>query len=163
MAAIQKELKDLRESQHRVQTDLSTTSEQQFMGHVKSRIQGFDEIVASDEWKDYIATKAPYSRKTVYDMLAEAHVGRDLDTLAEIFAGFKPAKATLAGMVTPSLSGGGGAPVNLNGQSKPILRLSDRKRISEDFVKGKITKDIRDQWDKLFKEAEAEGRIDFNA
>jgi hypothetical protein len=30
-------------------------------------------------------------------------------------------------------------------------------------VKGKITKDIRDQWDKLFKEAEAEGRIDFNA
>lgn len=163
LAAIEKELKDLRESQHRVQSDLSTTSEQQFMGHVKSRIQNFDEIVASDEWKDYIATKAPYSRKTVYDMLAEAHVGRDLDTLAEIFAGFKPAKATLAGMVTPSLSGGGSAPIQLNGQTKPILKISDRKRVSDDFVKGKITKDVRDYWVNLFKEAEAEGRLDFNA
>ena len=163
LAAIEKELKELRESQHRVQTDLTTTSESQFMSHVKSRIQNFDEIVASDEWKDYIATKAPYSRKTVYDMLAEAHVGRDLDTLAEIFAGFKPAKATLAGMVSPSMSGGGSAPVQLNGQHKPILKLSDRKRVSDDFVKGKITKDVRDYWVNLFKEAEAEGRLDFQA
>jgi hypothetical protein len=163
MAAIQKELKDLRESQHRVQTDLSTTSEQQFMTHVKSRINSFDEIVASDEWKEYIATKAPYSRNTVFDMLKQAHEGRDIDTIAEIFAGFKPAKATLAGMVTPSLSGGGGAPVQLNGQHKPILKLSDRKRVSEDFVKGKITKDVRDYWVNLFKDAEAEGRLDFNA
>jgi hypothetical protein len=164
IAAIQRELKELREANSRVQTDLTTTSESQFMGHVKSRIKHFDDIVVSDEWKDYIATKAPYSRKTVYDMLAQAHTERDIDTIAEIFAGFKPAKAALAGMVTPSLSGGGSTPISTNGSGhKPTLKLSDRKRVSEDFVKGKIDKATRDHWDKLFKEAEAEGRLDFNA
>lgn len=156
------EIKELRESQNRVQTDLRTTSEEQFLSHVKSRISKFDDIVASDEWKAYIATKAPYSRNTVYDMLAKAHVDRDLDTIAEIFGGFKPSKATLAEMVSPSLTGGA-APIHTNGQQKPILKLSDRKKVSEDFVKGKITKEVRDQWDKLFKEAEAENRIDYNA
>lgn len=163
IAAIQKELKDLRESQAKVQTDLSTTSESQFVGHVKSRIPGFDQIIESQEWKDYIATKAPYSRSTIYDMLAKAHVERDIDTIVEIFGGFKPSKAVLAGMVSPSLSGGGAAPVHTNGQQKPMLKLSDRKKVSEDFVKGKIDKATRDYWDKLFKEAEAENRIDFNA
>jgi hypothetical protein len=66
-------------------------------------------------------------------------------------------------MVSPSLNGGGAAPVHTNGQQKPILKLSDRKRVSNDFVQGKITKEVRDYWDKLFKEAEAEDRIDFNA
>ena len=163
MAAIEKELKDLRESQTRVQTDLSTTSESQFVGHVKSRIPGFDQIIESQEWKDYIATKAPYSRNTVFDMLKQAHEGRDIDTIVEIFGGFKPSKATLATMVSPSLNGGGAAPIQTNGQQKPILKLSARKRVSNDFVQGKITKEVRDYWDKLFKEAEAEGRIDFNA
>jgi hypothetical protein len=162
MADIKKELKELREANTRVQTDLTSTSEEQFMSHVKSRIKHFDDIVASDEWKQYIATKAPYSRKTVYDMLAQAHVDRDLDTIVEIFGGFKPSKDALAAMVTPNL-GGGAPPVNLNGSRKPMLKLSDRKKVSDDFVKGKITKQVRDEWDKLFKEAEAEGRIDFNA
>jgi hypothetical protein len=162
LTAIEKELKELRESQSTVQTDLRTTSEEQFMSHVKSRIKGFDEIVASEEWKAHIATKAPYSRKTIYDMLAQAHMDRDIDTIVEIFGGFKPSKAALATMVSPSLHGGA-PPIQLNGQQKPMLKISDRKKVSEDFVKGKITKAVRDEWDKLFKEAEAEGRIDFNA
>lgn len=162
MADIKKELKELREANTRVQTDLSTTSESQFMDHVKSRIKHFDKIVASEEWKEHIGTKAPYSRKTIYDMLAQAHVDRDLDTIVEIFEGFKPSKETLAGMVTPTLSGGA-APVNTNGQQKPMLKISDRKKVSDDFVKGKINKETRDYWVNLFKEAEAEGRLDFNA
>jgi molecular chaperone GrpE (heat shock protein) len=162
LAELRKEIAELKESNTRVQTDLSTTSEQQFLTHVRSVIPNFDKIVESSEWREnYLPKKIPYSGgRTIYDALAEAHNKRDIETIKEIFSGFKPNKSALDLMRSPTLNGGD-PPRSLNGTSKTILKWSDRKKISDDFKMGRIKKEERDKWDKLFREAEAEGRIDY--
>jgi hypothetical protein len=157
---LRKEISELREANTRVQTDLTQTSEQQFLAHVKSVINNFDSVTSSKEWSEYLSERVPYSRKNIYDSLTEAHKERDLDTIKEIFAGFKPKKSALAAMTSPSLNGGS-TPVNTNGQQKPMLKWSDRKKISEDFRMGRIPLAKKNEWDKLFKEAEADNRIDY--
>ena len=157
---MRKEIEELRAANTRVQIDLTQTSEQQFLAHVKSVVKNFDGITGSKEWSEYLAKKVPYSRKTIYDSLSEAHEARDLDTIKEIFEGFKPNRAALAAMASPTLNGGS-APIDTSGNKKPILKLSDRKKISEDFRKGRLSREERDKWDKLYKEAEAEDRIDY--
>lgn len=158
---LKKEIAELKEASSKIQTDLTQTSEEQFLGYVKSVIKNFDTIVASKEWSEYLGSRAPYSRKSIHDLLTEAHMNRDADTIKEIFEGFKPSKSALASMVTPTL-GAGSAPPNLNGTQKPILKWSDRQKISRDFKFGRIDQAEKSKWDKLFKEAEAENRIDYS-
>jgi molecular chaperone GrpE (heat shock protein) len=162
LAELRKEIAELKESNTRVQTDLSTTSEQQFLTHVRSVIKNFDRIVESSEWREkYLPKLIPFSGgRTIYDALVEAHTKRDIETIKEIFDGFKPSKSALDLMRSPNLDGSA-PPVHLNGNQKPTLKWSDRKKISEDFRMGRIKKDEKDKWDKAFKEAEAEQRIDY--
>lgn len=164
LAELRKEIAELRESNTRVQTDLSTTSEQQFLTHVRSVIPNFDRTVESSEWRDkYLPKLVPYSGgRTIYDALAEAHTKRDIETIKEIFKDYKPSKSALDSMRSPPLDGSA-PPTQLNGNRKPILKWSDRKKVSEDFRMGRITKEKKDEWDRLFKEANAENRIDYQA
>ena len=169
LAELRKEIAELKESNTRVQTDLSTTSEQQFLTHVRSVIPNFDKIVESSEWREkYLPQKVPYSGgRTIYDALAEAHGKRDIDTIKEIFKDFKPSKSALDSMRSPPLDGSA-PPIQLNGSGKkPILKVSDRKKMNDDFRMGRIkTKEQRAEWDKwkqIFDEADREGRIDYSA
>ncbi len=163
---VRQEIKELRETSGRVETNLKTTSEEQFMSHVRENIKNFSAIVASSEWKDYLEQEAPFTDDKIYDLLNKAHTNRNLKKIKEIFEGFKPSKAALAKMVTPALNGGGASPISTNGIEKPILKLSDRKKMSEDKRMGRIKTPEQvaewNKWDKLFREAEAENRIDYN-
>jgi hypothetical protein len=161
LADVRKEIKELREANSKVQTDLTQTSEQQFFAHVKSSIKNFDSVTSSKEWADYLNTRVPYSRETKLEALTRAHHSRDFDTIKELFDDFKPSKPSLDSMRSPQLTPGVN-PVNTNSNTKPILKLSDRRKVSEDFRKGKITLEEKDKWVKLFKEAEAENRIDYS-
>lgn len=162
---IRTELNELREANKHVQVDLRTTSEAQFMEHVRSEVKGFDKVVQEPEWAEHLKQKAPFSRKTFYEKLQEAHAARDIDTIKEIFAGFKPTRAALERMKVPSLNGGGGSPLNAGPQQKPILKLSERKKLSEDVRMGRISRNSDEfkQKDAMFREAEAENRIDYNS
>jgi hypothetical protein len=161
LADVRKQLQELKEANTKVQTDLSQTSEKQFFDYVRSSIKNFDSIVNTKEWDDYLNSRVPYSKNTIKDFLAVAHNSRDFDTIKEIFDGFKPSKPSLDSLRTPALTPGGN-PTNTNGHAKPILKWSDRKKASDDFRKGRITVEEKNKWDKLFKEAEAENRIDYS-
>ncbi len=159
--ALSNKLEQLEQATTRVETGVASSEEDRFVDSVKRNIKNFDVIIASTEWLDYLKQKVPYSRLTISNMLDKAHNDRDLDSIVEIFEGFKPNRAALARMTSPALNGGA-APVNTNGQQKPMLKWSDRKRISEDFRKGRLNKTDKDKWDVMFKEAEAENRIDYD-
>jgi vacuolar-type H+-ATPase subunit I/STV1 len=162
---VRQEIKELREANTRVQTDLTTTSETQFLDHVKRSVKGFTKIIESSEWKDYLEQKVPYSRSKISDALMRAHQERDLDSIKEIFEGFKPSKDALARMTSPTLNGGGAAPIDTSGKQKPILKFSDRKRMSEDKRMGRIKTPEQiaewNKWDAAYREAETDGRIDY--
>jgi len=156
---LKQEIAQLKEANGRVETGVAQSEEERFVDSVKRNVKNFDAIIKSSEWVDYLSQRVPYTKDTISSALDKAHAKRDLDSVLEIFQGFKPSKAALESMKSPVLNGGA-APVNANGQRKPILKLSDRKKVSEDFRKGRIDKATLDTWNKLFREAEAEGRLD---
>jgi hypothetical protein len=167
LGELRKELKDLREASGRVETGVHQSEEERFLDRVREAIPKFDAITTSREWReDYLNRPVPYTDMVIHEALSDAHVKRNLKRIKDIFAGFKPSKETLATMTSPALNGGA-APIDTSGGGKkPILKWSDRKRMSEDLRMGRIkTKEQRaewDAWDKMFKEAEAEGRIDMS-
>jgi hypothetical protein len=160
LADLRKEIADLKAANARVETGVATNEEQRFINEVKSNVKHFDGVIKSAEWQEYLKQKVPYTKSTIGQALQTAHEARDLDSVIEIFSGFKPSRAALESMKSPIL-GSGGNPVDISSRSKPMLKWSDRQKVSEDFRKGRLTKDQRDHWDKLFKEAEAENRIDY--
>jgi len=163
---IRKEVDDLKAATGRVESGVVQNEEKTFLDSVRRGVKNFDATIETQEWKDYLGKKLPYSRDTIYDALQSAHDRRDLDTILDIFKDFKPSKSALDAMRTPTLNGGGGSPQNLNGNQKPILKWSDRKRMSDDMKFGRIkTKEQKaewDRWDAEFRLAEQEGRVDFN-
>lgn len=157
---LRKEIADLKAANARVETGVATNEEQRFINEVKGSVKHFDGVIKSAEWQEYLKQKVPYTKSTIGQALQTAHEARDLDSVVEIFSGFKPSRAALESMKGPIL-GSGGTPVDINNRAKPMLKWSDRQKISEDFRKGRINREQRDHWDKLFKEAEAENRIDY--
>lgn len=161
LADLRKEIAALKEANSRVESGVASSEEQRFIQTVKQNVKNFDAIIKTSEWQDYLQRRVPYSKITIGQALQSAHDDRDLESIVEIFQGFKPTKAALELMKSPNL-GAGELPSHASKQ-KPMLKWSDRQKISEDFRKGRITKEVRDQWDKAFKEAEAENRIDYKA
>lgn len=164
---LRREITELREANTRVQTDLTNMSDAQFYQYVRGQVPNFDDIVSHAEWAGYLDTKVPYSKLKLAQALEQAHKGRDLESVKEILTGFKPSKNPLASMVSPPMNGGGAAPLNSSGDpKKPTLKWSDRVRMSEDKRMGRVKSKEQiaswDAWDKAFREAEAEGRIDYS-
>jgi len=161
---LRKEIAQLKETTGRVESGVSQSEEERFVDSVKRNVKNFDKIIVSQEWRDYLEQRAPYTKDTISKMLNVAHSNRDLDSVLEIFNGFKPSKAALASMTSPSL-GGGAAPISTNGNQKPMLKFSDRKKMSDDKRMGRIKTPEQvaewNKWDQMFREAEAEGRIDY--
>lgn len=163
IAPLTKRLEALESSTERVGVEIKDERENAFVNNVRSRVTDMDKIVRTPEWQDYIAKKAPYTSSTIGNLLVAAHQARDLDTVAEIFAGFKrPANDDINDLITPTASGGA-APVNAQPPAKKILAISHRRKASEDFRKRRISKQDFDRIDAMYKKAESEGRIDYNA
>jgi hypothetical protein len=166
-AEIDREIGELRNSQQQVGKDLAATTEQQFLSTVKANVKNFEAIIASPKWADYAATRIPYTQMKVSDALGIAHNNRDLERVLEIFSGFKPVTPTLKHMESPPINGS--AAPSSSGGEKPILRMSDRKKLNNDFRLGRLDKDPVKAKAKLdllvaeFTQAEQEGRLDYNS
>ena len=158
------EIGELRQQTGRVQQDLTQTTEQQFYKLVVDNVPNFEKIIALNEWRSYLDEKPRYSRQTFGQLLQEAHNARDLDSIKDIFKGFKPSKSVLATMANPPLNGGS-VPVNDRPATKPTLKWSDRQALSKALRFGKV-KSTDPEYIRLereFKEAEREGRINYDA
>lgn len=163
IAPMQEELKELREKTGTVAKSQAEIDESSFVNNVKSRVKNMDSIVKTPEWNAFLDQKIPMTRATVRDVLLQAHNDRDLDGVTEIFNTFKPeSRASIEELVTPHKNGAGG-----NGDRmtlpKATLKMSGRKQASEDFRKKRISQDRFNQIETMYKDAERDGRIDYNA
>lgn len=144
---------------------LDDMTEKSFLGNVRRSIPDLDTITTSAAWKEYAASRIPFTGMTVGQALMQAHNARDLDRIVEIFDGHR-GKATsnvIASLTAPAVSGAAAAPRQPGSDQKPRLKWSERTKAHESFVKGRITHERLKQIDALYKQADAEGRIDYNS
>jgi hypothetical protein len=139
-------------------------NERTFLSNVKNRVPDMDSIVASEAWKDYTRQRVPFTQLTVGDALMQAHNARNFDSVVEILEGFRGTNVSnaKAALTAPAVTGAAPIP-RQQGNSKPKLRWSERTKAHDMFIKGNITHEKLRQIDALYKEADAEGRIDYNS
>ena len=156
------ELAELKKGQTEVGNRATETEEALFIDSVKRAVPQMPEKVKHPEWGNFLAKKAPFSRATYRELLQQAHNARDMDTIVEIFDAFRPQVPGNGSALSAPASTGAARPPVKPGQ-KPILKLSDRKKASDDFRMGRIDFKKLQEIQKQFAEAEAEGRLDLTA
>lgn len=164
LGPLQEQLSELKTSTSNVKKTLTNNSEQAFHSQVKNQIPDLENILGTQPWADFLDKRVPYTNITFKQALANAVNSFDVDSAVDIFKAFKPkSKANgLATMVTPAMSPGSSVP-SITKEEKPILKLSERKKASTQFIQGKITKQKMQEIQDLYAIAEKEGRVDFAA
>lgn len=162
---LQEKLAALEAGNRGVVEKMTAADEGAFLRQVRDRVKGFDSIVASPAWATYQGQPiSPYSSVTVGQVLMhEGHERRNLGLIEKIFSDFadknKPSQVAAA-YAAPSLSAAS-APVPQS-NAKPTLKLSERKKIHDQFKKGQITFERYKQFSDLYNEADKEGRVDYD-
>lgn len=139
-----------------------------FQSAVYSRVPDIRELVSHKHWVDFLDTREEYSGKTFETLLGDAIREGDVDRTVKLYDAFRkryvgekqPSVAAAYSGAVPS----GAATVEPQ-EPKPVekMKLSDRKRISEDYRKGRISWEEKEKFDKKFLEAEKAGNVDYNA
>lgn len=144
---------------------VNADNEQMFMAQVDTQISDLHELTNDPAWGQYLASRPPMSTRNVKELVVDAYQSRDLRALKEIAAEFRQhrtARPAAPTTVQPSPS----PYTNVNPTTQPqgqILPLSAHTRASRDYVNKRITQAQFDAVDAAFRQAEAEGRVDYNA
>lgn len=153
-----KQVRTLEERLAETKNDYSTMSERMFSATVQDRVKDFQAKLNSPRWATYLQSKIPRTNLTVKDALLNAHRSRDLETIVEIFAEFKLESTSLTSQAMPGTVKA--APAT---KVEEKLKFSDRAKISEDFRKGRISKQRFDELVAAYDRAEREGRVNFDS
>lgn len=145
---------------------------QEFVDKVKKTVGNFDAVVNHEHWKAFQQAPFPGTGGTYAQALATAHHARNLDDMKYIFDTFTAKYIGAPGATNTNADsgpnyagitpGGSAASGTVVGEKKEILKMSDRRKASEDFLKGRITQEKLDEVKKAFTKADAEGRVDYN-
>jgi hypothetical protein len=149
-----------------VETVVQQTASTAFQAAVREKVPDLRVIIAHKHWADFLDAEEPVSGLTYQQLLAKHLQNKKADGMANVYKIFRDKYMQPAQTPTgyDGISPSGGA-VDVPADSKPAgkLKLSDRKKASDDYKKGKITYAQLQQIDKKFEEAEEAGNIDHNA
>lgn len=166
VAPLLNEIQELREKVTNVSTETARTTHENFVGQVKQSIANFDQVTTHKHWNDFLESRVPGAGITQRQALANAHYGKSLEDMKVIFGTFTGkyiSDADNSGYTSVAVGAAGGADSTPPASNeKPMLKISDRRKASEDFIKNRITADEMDIVRKKFSEADREGRVDYN-
>lgn len=163
VAPLQAEIKELRTKIEGVSGKQVEGEEKAFFNRAKDYAKTRKISFESPDWKEYMSKKVPYSNFNVGQLMVAAHENRDFDSIKEIIHDFKPNGAAPSSddLETPAVARVTQHPTVP--KNKPMLKASERKKASADFLKGRMSKSDFSKIETLYKEAEVERRIDWNA
>ena len=127
-----------------------------FLSRVKG-IPNFTEKVNHPDFQVFLGKAIPGTGGMTYAQnLKIAHDAENFEAVEDILSQFKlPDKTTeLPSLPTSKASA-------VQSTEKPKLKFSQRKKVSEDFRKGLISKEKMEEFVKAYDLAEKEGRVDF--
>lgn len=162
---LRNEIENLKKNNSSVAKQIASVDEDSFLQQVKHRVRDFDGIISSEEWRNYASQPiSPYTNTTIGEVLQkDAHPKRDLERVVKIFEGFinRNKSNVAAAYAAPSLSGAS-TPSQGGDDKKPVFKLSERRRIHDEFKKSRISFEKYKQYKELFDLADKEGRVDYD-
>jgi hypothetical protein len=163
---LKNEIENLKKNNRQVVDQIAAVDSSSFLQQVKARVKDFDAKVASPEWRDFLSKPvSPYTQITIGEALwNEGHQKRNLPLVLQIFEDFEKSRKNnvTAAYAAPPVSAASGSLANGVTDKKPILKMSARRQLHDDFKKGRITFSKYQTMKALFDEAEKEGRIDYD-
>lgn len=149
-----------------VATTVQTNASRDFLNSVSVRVPNVATLIKDKNWEAFLDSVEPYSGATFEVLLGHNIKTRNLDAVVAIYKAFEskyitplPSNAAFNG-ASPSGSAVAAPPEVPNGEK---LKLSDRKKASEDYKKNRITYEQLQEVDKKFKAAEVLGNVDYNS
>ena len=164
---LMKKIEELEKNNNTVVTRFQATDENVFAQRVQSEVKDVDKLISLPQWQDYHKRRiSPYTEETIGDALKASHNRRDLNTVTQIFKDFVQELGVSGdGGAYSSVSvvpNGGTNAQDFKPKQKPMLKGSERKKISEQFRKRQISQEKYNEAIAIYKEADAEGRIDWS-
>jgi hypothetical protein len=168
---LQNEIADLKKNTSDVASRTAASDEGNFVQQVRMQVKSipnvsadFDAILKDPKWKEFTGRPiGDYSDITIGQALWDAHKKRDLGKVVKVFEDFAKSKTTSSAgdaYRAPSVSAAAGALPDSSGK-KPMLKMSKREEASVKFRKRQISAQDYEKIRDLYREAEAEGRIDY--
>lgn len=179
MKSVDKALQDLHarlqsvESESRTATTIaSKSSSDMFVDKVRSSVTKFDEIIRTKSWLEFGEKTVPMTNMTYKQAVDAAHANRRLGDMVDIFKTYNKTqgvKDTPGTTVDTSTDAGytaiPTAAAGTQGNPAPAskkLPFSERRKASEDFLKGRLTRAEMDVIAAKYKDAELKGNIDYD-
>lgn len=154
----------------RTVTDKTVLNEEQsFIGKVREKVQDFDKIVRNPKWQEFMESKVPLTGLKFKDAIAQAHSSRQIAEVEAIFGEFKkryqedPARADGYNAVNTNSQGSGSEAAPNTSKTESKLPFSERRKASDDFLKGRITREQLDEIKEKYRAAEENGNIDYDS
>jgi hypothetical protein len=150
-------------------TETSTRVQAQtFVDRVKAKVKNFDAVVTNPKWNPWLQNRVPGTTFKYADALGDAHAKSDLGAIEEIFNAFEAANPTAVATDTSAFASvdtanAGSTRAPTAGTEKPTLKMSDRRKLSEDILKGRISREDGEKKKAEFTLADKEGRLDYNS
>lgn len=160
---LQQKIAELEKNNQNVEQRITATDEGSFVQQVKMHVKDFETVTKTPEWKQFTSRPlSPYTNKTIGNALLEAHNGRDLERVVKVFSDFGASRASNPGDAyrAPTVSSAA-APLP-DSNKKPMLKWSEREKASKQFRKRQISPEQFQKIADLYREADSEGRIDYN-
>lgn len=159
-------LEEVKQSATSAATSVEKNNAQTFHASVVAAVPDLAELIKHKHWPAFLDEVEDFSGATFDAVLAHNVNKRQLQPIVKIYDTFrikyvKPpeSNAGFAGAVP----GGGAAQLPPDKNQVVKLKVSDRKKASEDYRKGRITYDELQVVSKKFEEADALGNVDHNA
>lgn len=162
------------EAKQTATTAVTTVHQQQtrgFLADVKGKVPDMAQLISHKHWGDFLAETNDFAGATYDQLLAHNVRNQNLTGVVKIYDAFREKyvgasqqqqQQTNAGYAGAAPQGGAAqAPQQQPQVAK--LKVSDRKKASEDYRKGKITWDQLQEVNKRFDDAEKAGNVDYTA
>lgn len=167
LPAITEEIKAAKDTANNAATSLATQSSRNFFAEVKAKVPNLDAIIKHKHWGEFLDAVEPLSGATYQTLIHHNISNQRVEQLVNIYATFA-AKYGVEQATQPTGYAGavpsGGAVTPPLEQPKPAkLKISDRKKASEDYRKQRITWAQLEEVNKKFEEADKIGNVDYNA
>ena len=167
MPTLVAQLDDVKKTASGVASSVHKHRTDAFLDSVKLQVPNLAQITKDRHWEAYLDSIEPLSGLSMDRLLSDAVGKTDLARVVKLYKIYE--EKYMAPLPTSDTGYAGAAPAG-GATHVPVpvadtgkLKLSDRKKASEDFRKGRITYAELQQVQEKFKTAEAAGNVDLNA
>lgn len=168
--ALEDRLAKLEQGVQTATQSVARTAQSAFQERVFAAVPDLQALISHQNWGDFLDTKEEFSGKTFEQVLGESIRDNSVDRTKRIYDQFRKQyvgepsdKPSTAAGYAGAIPSGAATVEPPNPQAVQKMKMSDRKKISEDYRKGRITWEQKEEFDKKFVEAEKNGNVDYDA